>query len=324
MSRQLRLEFPGALFHVTSRGNERRDIFRDDIDRRVFLELLGKAVHRFDWILLAYVLMSNHFHLLLRLTAETLSRGMQWLNGEYARRFNRRHGRVGHLIQGRPWCVLVEEERYLREVLRYVVLNPVRAGMVETPEAHSWSSHRAVIGDVPEPDWLAIDDVLSPFGRDRASARLRYRQFVHDAIHVSRSPFEDVHGQMYLGSNGWIEGVRDKIALKPRSDDHPRLQREARQLAMADVIAAVAGTWATDPDIVRQGRGGVPRMVAAWLGCYEALLTHRQIAAGLRIRSATQVSRLVECCEGALRTSAVLRQCVDRAVSTMRGKKGKG
>ena len=320
MANQLRLEYPGALFHVTSRGNERRDIFRDATDCRVFLDLLGEGVERFDWILLAYVLMSNHFHLFLRLTAETLSRGMKWLNGKYACRFNRRHSRVGHLIQGRPHCILVEEQAYFLEVLRYVVLNPVRAHMLQRPEDYEWSSHRAVLGEAPEPDWLAIDDVLVHFGRDRESARPRYRHFVDDGINMRRSPFEQIKGEMYLGSEAWIDDIREKIALKPRSDEHPRLQREVEQLAMADVITAVAQTWSTVPAIVRGSRGGVPRMVAAWVGCHEALLTNREIAAALRLRSSARVTQLVRECDQALSSSAQLRDAVDRSVATLRRK----
>jgi REP element-mobilizing transposase RayT len=130
MSRPLRLEYPGSLWHVTVRGNGRQDVFRDDRDRQFLLELLGDCVNRFAWILPAYVLMSNHFHLVNELTSETLSRGMQWLNGTYSQAFNRRHERVGHLFQGRFKAFLIEKEAYFLEVLRYVVLNPVRAGMV--------------------------------------------------------------------------------------------------------------------------------------------------------------------------------------------------
>ena len=152
MSRPLRLEFFGSLHHVTTRGNARQDIFRDDDDREFFLELLGSCVKRFDWILTAYVLMSNHFHLVTQLTSESLSRGMQWLNGKYAQAFNRRHRRVGHLLQGRPDMRLIEKETYFLKVLRYVVLNPVRADMVARPEHYIWSSHRAVLGYAPAPE----------------------------------------------------------------------------------------------------------------------------------------------------------------------------
>jgi REP element-mobilizing transposase RayT len=124
MSRQVRLEYPGALFHVTSRGNARQNIFFDDDDRELYLELLGATVKKFGWILTAYVLMSNHVHLLIQLTANTMSLGMKWLNEKYAQRFNRRHDRVGHLFQGRPKAPLIEKDSYFLEVLRYVVLNP--------------------------------------------------------------------------------------------------------------------------------------------------------------------------------------------------------
>src|ERR1700730_3741621 len=137
MSRPLRLEFPGSLWHITVRGNCRQDIFLDDHDRNRFLEMLGACVDRYDWILYAYVLMSNHFHLVLQLTCETLSRGMQWLDSKYAQAFNRRHKRVGHLYQGRFDGRLVEKETYFLEVLRYDALNPVRAGMVARPDDYA-------------------------------------------------------------------------------------------------------------------------------------------------------------------------------------------
>lgn len=292
-------------------------MFRDDVDRRFFLETLGEAVERFDWILPAYVLMSNHFHLVLRLTVETLSKGMQWLNGQYARAFNRRHRRVGHLVQDRPFCVLVDEDSYFLTVLRYVVLNPVRACMVRKPEGYPWSSHRAVLGEAPQPDWLAIDDVLVHFGDTREAARPRYRQFVNEAIGSEQRPWDDIIGQMYLGSEGWVDEVRTRIALKPRSDDHPRLQREIRPISMADVVTAVARTLLAEPDVVRRGHGGVPRMVAAWIGCHEALLTNRQIAAGLRLRSATRVSQLVQECDRALHSNPQLQDVVDRSIATL-------
>src|SRR5689334_2023017 len=132
MTRPLRLEFPGSYWHITHRGNERRPTFYRDADRLYFLDLLGEAVGRFKWIVTAYALMLNHYHLLLELTdVETLSRGMKWLNGKYVSWFNRRHDRVGHLFQGRFKNFLIDKETYALEVSRYVVLNPVRAKLVE-------------------------------------------------------------------------------------------------------------------------------------------------------------------------------------------------
>ncbi|MCA1734260.1 MAG: transposase, partial [Acidobacteria bacterium] len=142
MARPLRLEHEGALWHITSRGNERKNIYRSDADRRLFLSLLGEAVKRYRWILHEYMLMSNHYHLLIETPEKTLSRGMQWLNGEYARGFNKRHKRVGHLFHGRFKGQLVEKDSYLLELIRYVALNPVRAGIVARPEEYRWSSYR--------------------------------------------------------------------------------------------------------------------------------------------------------------------------------------
>src|SRR6266567_1165722 len=163
MARPLRIEFPGALYHVTSRGNERRPIFRSDRDRLDFLDFLGQAARRFGWSVTAWVLMTNHFHLVIQTPEPNLSRGMHWLNGAYAGRFNRRHKRWGHLFGGRFKSFLIEKEAYLTEVLRYVVLNPVRAGMVERPEDYRWSSYRATAGLEAAPEWLDVDAALAPF-----------------------------------------------------------------------------------------------------------------------------------------------------------------
>ena len=161
MARPLRIEFPGALDHVTSRGNERRAIFRSDRDRRTFLTLLEQAATRFGWSVTAYVLMTNHFHLVIQTPEPNLSRGMQWLNGTYAARFNQRHQRAGHLFQGRFHAFLVEKEAYFAELLRYVVLNPVRAKMVERPEDYRWSSYRATAGLEAAPPWLDVASALA-------------------------------------------------------------------------------------------------------------------------------------------------------------------
>src|SRR5581483_4509136 len=191
MTRPLRLEYPGALFHVLSRGNAKQDIFLDDRDRRRFLDLLGQCVTRFEWIAYAYALMPNHFHLAIQLTCESLSRGMQWLNGQYASAFNRRHARIGHVLQGRFKSLLVDKETYYLELLRYIVLNPVRAGIVARPEDSRWTSYGATIGSMPAPEWLAVDDALLRFGPDRDYARASYRSFVQAGIGVDHPCWKD-------------------------------------------------------------------------------------------------------------------------------------
>jgi hypothetical protein len=177
-----------------------------------------------------------------------------------------------------------------------------------------------VLGHATAPAWLAVDDVLSSFAAQRDLAQERYRTFVNSAIGNHRRVFDDVKGQMYLGSDTWIDEVRDKIALKPRSDNHPRLQRDPKPVPMADVVSSVACACSTTAEIVRRGHGGTPRSVAAWVGCHEALLTNREIAAGLRLRSVARVTQLIQECDISLSSNAAVRDAVDRTISTLRRK----
>ena len=317
MSRPLRIEYPGALFHITARGNERRLIFRDDSDRHRFIRCLAEAVDRFGWILTAYVLMPNHFHLVLELTKTTLSRGMQWLNGTYAQAFNRRHDRVGHLFQGRFKSFLVEKETYMLEVLRYVVLNPVRAKICPQPENYRWSSFRSTAGLAAARPWLASDDVLINFGEDRPMAQRRYRRFVEDGIGLDRKPWDDLIGQMYLGSDDWVQSEQDRVRMKPRDSEHPRAQRAPRKCAMAEVVDSVARTLSIDAGYVRTGHGGTARMLAAWIAAHDAHLTLNSIAAGLRLSSAGYVSRLVGRCDTRLSRDPALQVSLQHCRETL-------
>lgn len=186
MARPLRIEFPGALFHVTSRGNARAPIFFDDPDRHLFLDILGLVVESHRWLCHAYCLMTNHYHLLVETPETNLSRGMRQLNGLYTQRLNRRHNRVGHVFQGRFKGILVERESHLLELARYVVLNPVRANVVRAAEDYPWSSLRATFGIAPAPNWLAVGALLAPFG-----SRSRYRDFVREGT-GTRTPWTEL------------------------------------------------------------------------------------------------------------------------------------
>jgi putative transposase len=174
MSRPLRLDHAGAIWHVTSRGNELKEIYRDDGDRQRWLDVLGRVAGRYNWRVYGYVQMGNHYHLLIETVEASLSRGMRQLNGVYAQAFNRRHKRVGHLFQGRFHGELVQRETHLLEVLRYVVLNPVRAGMVGQAGDWAWSSYRATAGLGGSPAWLDTLWAIEQFG----GSRKRYAAFV--------------------------------------------------------------------------------------------------------------------------------------------------
>ena len=185
--RALRIQAAGAVYHVTARGNRRQDIFCDAADYQRFLEFLGAVVLRFGWRCHAYCLMPNHFHLVLETPEPNISAGMQLLNGSYAQWFNWRHGFNGHLFQGRFHDRLVESPYHLLELARYVVLNPVRAGLCERASDWRWSSHRAVVGEARSAV-LTVSWLLSQFGVDTDRARESYQRFVLDAVARPRPP----------------------------------------------------------------------------------------------------------------------------------------
>ena len=228
MARPLRLEFAGALYHVTARGNERRNIFLGNIDgeRATFLDVLAATCERFNWTCHAYCLMSNHYHLLVETPDANLSKGMRHLNGVYTQHVNRTHGRVGHLFQGRFKGIIVQREGYLLELARYVVLNPVRAGMVRMPGDWPWSSYRATVGEVPAPPYLQTDWLLRAFAGGREDAIAGYRRFVADGI-TAPSPWLGLKSQIYLGSEQFVERVQALIDRKRPLQEIPQRQRRA-------------------------------------------------------------------------------------------------
>ena len=234
MARPLRIQFAGALYHVTSRGNARAPIFLGDSDRHLFLDVLGAAIERCHWLCHAYCLMTNHYHLVLETPRPNLSRGMRQLNGLYTQRFNRRHERVGHIFQGRFTGILVEREAHLLELARYVVLNPVRAGMVRAAEDYRWSSLRAALGMAPTPRWLTHRALLTELG-----SRTRYREFVAEGL-GSPAPWSALRGTV-LGSEDFAKRVGEGLEEHVDQDEIPRRERFARpRAAGADLPAAIA------------------------------------------------------------------------------------
>jgi putative transposase len=186
MARPLRIELAGGLYHVTSRGDRREAIYRDDADRIAWLDLFGDVCERFNWRCHAYCEMTNHYHAVVETPEANLSKGMRQLNGVYTQSTNRRHGLVGHLFQGRFKAILVERDAYLLELARYVVLNPVRAGMVREAGDWVWSSYRAMVGQASAPGWLETDWLLGQFGEERAGAQAGYADFVRQGVGADR------------------------------------------------------------------------------------------------------------------------------------------
>jgi len=231
MTRPLRLEFPGALYHVTARGNRRNPIYRDDGDRRAWLDMLGRVCERHHFVVHSFCQMTNHYHLLIETVEANLSQGMRQLNGLYTQRFNWRHGLVGHLFQGRYKAILVQRESYLLELSRYIVLNPLRAKMVSSLDDWQWSSHYFVSLENP-PSWLERDWLLSRFGAAHVAAVAAYRAFVLAGV-GKVSPLAATRHQILLGDDDFVSH-HQQLERCEQLVEVARTERRAVALTLAE------------------------------------------------------------------------------------------
>jgi len=268
MARPIRIEYPGAIYHITSRGNAQQSIYQHDKDRYEFLSVLEKACNRYQWQVYAYCLMDNHYHLLIETIEPTLSKGMRHINGVYTQWYNRTREkrRFGHLFQGRFKAILVDKDSYLLELCRYLVLNPVRAKMVEDAGDYPWSSYRATTGYYPPPDWLNTAWVLSQFGRQRKRAIEKYRQFVDEGIGQS-SPLEQLQGQLVLGSEEFVTKALSHLPKEQQMQlsEIPKKQRRkvyalSTYFKRHDKVQAVAEAYYSG--------GYSQREIGDYLGCH--------------------------------------------------------
>jgi putative transposase len=272
MARPLRICVPGGVYHVIARGNERASIYRDDADRFAFLRVLARVVNRFGWRCHAYCLMSNHYHLVVETPRPNLPTGMQQLNGRYAQWFNERHDRCGHVFHARYRSILVQKDSHLLALCRYVVLNPVRAGLCRSPTSYHWSSYRATAGSTPAEPFLTTDSflttdwILGCFASSRAAAQARYRAFVaeHD-----REPMSDQVLGERLGGPAILE---ETFGLEPPMAEIPRVQVEPLPPTVAEIFAAEPDA----PVLTAYRRHGYTlRAIAEHLGCHYSTVSRR-------------------------------------------------
>jgi len=278
MSRPLRIEYAEAVYHVTSRGNARRPIFKDDKDREMLLNILEEVNDRYHWLCHAYCLMNNHYHLVIETPDGNLSKGMRQLNSVYTMRFNRRHGSVGHVFQGRYKAILIQKESHLLEVCRYVVLNPVRAKVVRIPERWRWSSYRATGGIERAHPCLTTDWVLGQFGSKRRTAEKRYRAFVMDGIGGGRI-WDEVRGQSILGDRDFVSRLVDYARGYEEVKEIPKIQRYLNRPSLTEIFKNTRGEK-------RRRNRGIAEAIRRW-GYSE-----REVADYLRLHYST-VSRLI-------------------------------
>ena len=290
MGRPLRLEFAGALYHLTTRGDRQEPIFLDDGDRRRFLDLLGKEISQQGWICYAYCLMGNHYHLLIETPEANLVRGMRRLNGVYTQAFNRRRKKPGHVFQGRYKSILVDKENYLLELCRYIVLNPVRANRVKEPEEWSWSSYGATAGTATTPKWLAVEEVLSFFSGSRSN----YRRFVSEGI-AEGTIWEDVKGQIYLGSEDFLERMQE-LADGQSVRGVAKAQTRPKTPEADEIVNAVAREYGISVSQVLDRRHAEAYWLAVYLMRRAGNLSLQEVAkrAGVSIARISQIQTKIE------------------------------
>ncbi len=297
MARPLRIEFDGCVYHVTTRGWERRDVVCDDEDRANWVRLMDRVALRYGWRVFAWALMRNHWHLFFSTPEANLSRGMHDLNSGYASLFNRRHHRYGALYQGRFKAILVQEEGYAWTLSRYVHLNPVRAGAVERPEQYQWSSYRDYLNPKGAPRWLDWATVLGEIGTDVVQSLRAYIQFVESGLGRGTivSPLASVVGGVLLGNPGWVDRMMTRIAGSPPQGDVPARRFLVLHPTLSEVEAAVCTAYEAeraDLSAVRR-RGNDARMAAVYLARECAALPVRQLAHHFGAVSASAISKLL-------------------------------
>ena len=254
MARPLRIEFPGAYYHIASRGNEQKEIFRNSKDREKFLSYLESASKRYGAEIHLFCLMNNHYHLLLKTPRGNLSKVMHHINGAYTTYFNTQWNRVGHLFQGRFKAILVDADEYACELSRYIHLNPVRAAIVSTPGEYGWSSYLAYTGRKKVPGWLHVDFILSYFGEDKIVAQKRYHTFVHDLIGTEyENPLEKTYASTILGDESFIDQIRREHLENEKNDRNiPAMRKMTTPLSIQDIVKEIGASFPEDTALVRQ------------------------------------------------------------------------
>ncbi|AMV73076.1 transposase [Desulfuromonas carbonis] len=265
MGRPLRIEYPGAFYHVTARGNEQREIYKSVADRERFLGYLASATERYGAAVHVWCLMTNHYHLLLETPEGNLSRIMRHINGAYTNYFNTKRRRAGHLFQGRYKAILVDRDAYALELSRYIHLNPVRAGMSLRPEEYAWSSYRNYVGQQVAPGWLRREEVLGYFGGDET----RYQGFVEEGLKAAiMNPLDEALASTILGGEKFVQEITAlHLSGVSPNRDLPGIQQLNSRWSIDDIVAAVEATLGAEK--------GLSRSVAIYL-------CHRHSGARLR------------------------------------------
>ena len=259
MARPLRIEYPGAFYHVMHRGNAGAEIFESDRDREKFLEYICKAVERYEIKIHTYCLMNNHYHLLTETPHPNLSQAIKWINVSYAAYFNRKRRRCGHLFQGRFKAIVIDADEYLKHLSRYIHLNPVRARMVDLCKDHPWSSYPVFGGYAKAPEWLDTHWLLSLFGENRAKAKKRYRDFVESVQNEKiENPAKDIIGGAILGGADFVKWIKQEyLEMDSEVKEKPQLRSLKPRLTPEDFIPVICREFGCAREaILKKGKKG--------------------------------------------------------------------
>ena len=319
MARPLRIEYPGAWYHVMNHGRRGEDIFSDGKDFEAFLVLLKEAAELFGFRVAAYCLMSNHYHILVQTPDGNLSRVMRHINGVYTQRYNRRHKEDGQLFRGRYKSILVEEDSYLLELLRYIHRNPVRANICKSVEDYPWSSHHSYVSNAKKWAWVHKRFLLGMFASQASKAKKAYVEFVQYADSLETIDFFNKKNLASIfGSPNFIEWVKGKFYLQKQHNEVP----ESRQLAptIADIKKAVCQLYKENEIVLTQSKRGQvnePRNLSIYLARKHSGLKLSEIGFEFGLEKYSSVSSIVIRTEQMISQNKQLKKRVEKIRSTL-------
>ena len=317
MARPLRIEYEGAFYHITARGNERKRVFFSTSDYQRFKDYLKEAQKKYGYVLYCYVLMTNHYHLLIETPHANLANVMHYVNASYTGYVNRKRKRSGHLFQGRYKAVLIERDRYLLELSRYIHLNPVRAKTVEKPEDYPYSSYRSFVSKNRE-DLVYQDLILDMISKDRKKAPMRYRHFVEGVIGEELdNPLKNVYGGIILGGSRFIKealGQLEDTVFDGEDISHGREFQTA--LRCDDILVVLSSYFNTSRQEILEG-GNEYRNMAIYLLKKKTGLTNRQMGRMFCNMSYSAVSKVYQRFSARLRRDRRLRKDVEGVMARL-------
>jgi REP element-mobilizing transposase RayT len=307
MARQLRIEFEGAFYHVTSRGNLREKVFFEDKEREKFIEILRRTKERYGYFLHAYVLMDNHYHLLIETLKANISQIMQNINTSYTVYVNKKHKRSGHLFQGRFKGIIVDKDEYLIGLSRYIHLNPIRAAMVQRPEDYQWSSYKAYRNNSGDA-LVHTADTLSYFSKNKEKALKAYQAFIEEGIEGKENPLKKVEGGILLGGKEFKEKIRRLLDKREVDEEIPQIKRLRGEAQMDKVIKTCSSFYGKQQDdLLKRGKEKPERQIGIYLSKILSGKKNVEIGKFFGIKGPA-VSGVMRTIEGRLENDKKLRQ----------------